>query len=83
MSTYDLMFERPVADEAPRGIFGRLGAAWGTFQRRRRESATVLELSRMDEHLLRDIGVEPMDVYDAVNRRRTSILFYPLRRNPD
>jgi uncharacterized protein YjiS (DUF1127 family) len=83
MSTYDLIFERTVADDAPRGIFGRLKGAWSSFQRRRREHATVLELSRMDEHLLRDIGLEPMDVYDAVNRRTTSILFHPLRRNPD
>jgi uncharacterized protein YjiS (DUF1127 family) len=83
VSTFDLIFERAVVDEAPRGILGRLKEAWNTFQRRRRENATVLELSRMDEHLLRDIGIEPMDVYDALSARRQPILFHPLRRNPD
>jgi len=83
MSTYDLMFERAVADDAPRGILGRLKQAWSSFQRHRREKAAVLELSRMDEHLLRDIGIEPMDVYDALEARRQPILFHPLRRNPD
>jgi uncharacterized protein YjiS (DUF1127 family) len=79
MSTYDLMFERAAAGAEPRGIFGRLNQAWANFRHRRKAAATVLELSRMDEYLLRDIGIEPQDVHDALENRRLTLLFNPIR----
>ena len=30
---------------------------------------------------LRDIGIEPLDVYDALNGRNRSLLFNPMRRS--
>jgi uncharacterized protein YjiS (DUF1127 family) len=80
MSSYDLMFERTAAGEESRGIFRRLKQAWTNFRHRRKAAATVLELSRMDEYLLRDIGIEPQDVHDALRNRQLSLLFNPIRR---
>jgi uncharacterized protein YjiS (DUF1127 family) len=80
MSTYDLMFERAAAGVEPRGILGRLKQALTSLRHRREAAATVLELSRMDEYLLRDIGLEPQDVHDALRRRDLSILLNPIRR---
>jgi hypothetical protein len=34
---------------------------------------------RLDAHLLRDLGINPMDVRDAYTGRSTSILFDPIR----
>jgi uncharacterized protein YjiS (DUF1127 family) len=50
--------------------------------RKRREERLVLdELRRLDERMLRDLGIEPMDVYDALYRKRGhSVLFNPLRK---
>jgi len=39
----------------------------------------LIELSRLDAHLLRDMGINPLDVRDAYNGRATSILFDPFR----
>ena len=78
MSTYDLMFERAAASEAPRGIFARLRAAWANLRWRRKKAATVLELSRMDERMLRDIGIDPLDVLDALNGPGRPVLFHPI-----
>jgi uncharacterized protein YjiS (DUF1127 family) len=80
MSTYDLMFERTAAGEEPRGMLGRLKEVWANFRHRRKVAATVLELSRMDEYMLRDIGIEPQDVHDAIRTQRLSVLFNPIRR---
>jgi uncharacterized protein YjiS (DUF1127 family) len=81
MTTYDLPFEREPAAEKRPGFFPRLKQAWTNLQRRRREAATVIELSRLDARLLRDVGIEPMDVYDALHGRRRSMLFNPERRS--
>jgi uncharacterized protein YjiS (DUF1127 family) len=72
------MFERPADGDAPQGIFGRLGAAWANLRWRRKKAATVLELSRMDERMLRDIGIDPLDVLDALNGPGRPVLFHPI-----
>ena len=38
-------------------------------------------LSRMSAYLLRDMGIEPGDVYDALDGRRSSVLFNPIRKD--
>jgi len=54
--------------------------AWYIGMRQRREERlTRIELSRLDAHLLRDLGINPMDVRDAYNGRSSSILFDPIR----
>ena len=49
---------------------------------RHRERATLLGLSRMQPHLLRDVGIEPGDIFDALDGKRSSVLFNPMRK-PD
>lgn len=51
------------------------------LRRQRRATRTYLELSRLDERLLYDIGIDPLDVRDALqNRPAPSILVEPMRR---
>jgi uncharacterized protein YjiS (DUF1127 family) len=61
------------------GFIRRLFSRW---HRRRRERVTLEELSRMPPHLLRDIGIQPGDLYDALNGDRRSALFKRIDR-PD
>lgn len=37
------------------------------------------KLSVADERLLRDVGIEPQDVLDAMNRHRSSVWLAPMR----
>jgi uncharacterized protein YjiS (DUF1127 family) len=80
MSTYDLTYERATDAEAP-GLIARLRQRLAAFRHRRRQRAAALELSRMDERLLRDIGIDPQDVLDALKGRGRSVLFHPVRRD--
>jgi uncharacterized protein YjiS (DUF1127 family) len=51
------------------------------LRRQRRATRTYLELSGLDERLLYDIGIDPLDVRDALqNRPGPSILMEPMRR---
>ena len=59
------------------GWLSRLIAGW---KRRRAERLTLIALSQMDERLLRDVGIEPMDVMDGLNGINRSALFNPMRR---
>lgn len=54
------------------------------FRRHWRAKRTYLELSRLDERLLYDIGIDPADVRDALqNRPGLSLLLHPMRRQFD
>jgi uncharacterized protein YjiS (DUF1127 family) len=54
------------------------------FSRRSRQRRQAIrELSQLDARLLRDIGIEPMDVYDALTGRYRSVVLNPIRRNGD
>lgn len=54
------------------------------FRRHRRARRTYIELSRLDERLLYDIGIDPADVRDALqNRPGLSLLMEPMRRQFD
>lgn len=84
MTTLDLLYERAAETAEPRmNLLARFGQIWSGFAQRRRARRTVIELSRLDAYLLRDIGIEPMDVYDALHGRKQSILLDPMRRNAD
>jgi len=52
------------------------------WHRYRTQRLTLQTLSRMDEHLLRDMGISPADISDALNgRRNASALFDPVGRD--
>jgi uncharacterized protein YjiS (DUF1127 family) len=66
-----------------RGGLNLLGLlrSWATKARQRREGRlTMFELSRMEEHLLRDMGINPADVEAAFAGRRSSVWLDPMRR---
>lgn len=48
------------------------------MQHQKRKKA-LREISMLDEHLLRDIGLNPQDLRDAFENRRSSMLFSPYR----
>jgi uncharacterized protein YjiS (DUF1127 family) len=78
MTTIDLD-ERPLAirHNADAGFIRRLLRRWGE---RRKERATLHGLSRMQPYLLRDMGIEPGDIFDALDGKRSSVLFNPMRK---
>ena len=45
--------------------------------RNRRHPIATLPIA--DERLLRDVGIEPLDILDAVNSRRSSVWLAPIR----
>lgn len=52
----------------------------GALSRKRERKRAYEQLSRLDAHLLRDMGINPDDVRDAFEGRRSSLLFEPIRR---
>lgn len=81
MTTLDL-FEPVTARTEHPVVLAGLRRLWASFNSRRQARRALHELSYMDARLLRDMGIEPLDVYDALNGRRRSILLNPLRRSP-
>lgn len=59
------------------GFIRRLFSRWGE---RREERATLMELSRMSPHLLRDMGIEPGDIHDALDGSRSPALLSRMRK---
>lgn len=47
----------------------------------RRMRHSMLELSRLDDHLLRDMGISRGDIRDALRGRNSSVWLDPMRRN--
>ena len=74
---HDLPMEASLTRRRP---FAALRDWYAAMQRRRNARLTMAELSRLDARLLRDIGINPMDVRDAYEGRSSSILFDPIRR---
>ncbi|MEO6012123.1 MAG: DUF1127 domain-containing protein [Devosia sp.] len=54
---------------------------FGNWKKRRMDRQALCELSQLDAHLLRDMGLHPDDFCDAMEGRRSSLLFTPFR-NP-
>lgn len=53
------------------GSFGdALRSAWRHHARRRREDVAARRLARLDDHLLRDIGIDRADARGAVRHGR-------------
>ena len=55
---------------------------FGNWKKRGPGRRASRELSQLDAHKLRDIGLNPDDFHDAFEGRRTSLLFTPFR-DPD
>lgn len=78
MTTIDLD-ERPLAirHNTDPGFIRRLLRRW---VQRKKERDTLFGLSRMQPYLLRDMGIEPGDIFDALDGKRSSVLFNPMRK---
>ncbi|MEX0955650.1 MAG: DUF1127 domain-containing protein [Rhizobiaceae bacterium] len=48
-------------------FFGALQAGWRAFVAHRRERSTVIALARLSPRMLRDMGIDPERVYEAVD----------------
>jgi uncharacterized protein YjiS (DUF1127 family) len=55
---------------------------FGNWKKRRMDRQAHRELSQLDAHMLRDMGLNPDDFRDAIEGRRSSLLFHPFR-NPN
>jgi uncharacterized protein YjiS (DUF1127 family) len=53
------------------------------WKARRARRLARFELSHLDAHLLRDMGLNPDDFRDAAEARQTSLLFFPFRHPRD
>jgi uncharacterized protein YjiS (DUF1127 family) len=62
----------------PTNPIRRWFAAW---RKRRTQRIALDQLSHLDSYLLRDMGIEPQDIRDALAGRDSSLLFNPVRRH--
>jgi uncharacterized protein YjiS (DUF1127 family) len=73
--------ELPAALPEKPGIFAALWQALLRYRGRRAREVALINLADYDSHLLRDMGIDPRDVSDALRSRHFSLLFDPLRRS--
>jgi len=81
MTTID--YNDLATDLPPRRVAGRFDLLRHWLEERRqyrRLRHSMLELSRLDDHLLRDMGISRGDIRDALRGRRSSVWLEPLRR---
>ncbi len=57
------------------GVIARLRRIWDERRKRMRQRRTEIELRHIDPRLLRDMGIEPQDVFDAMQARRSRGIF--------
>ena len=82
MTTLDTNGVLIVTPKAP-GLFMRIVRTMATYRARRAHRRVLFHLSQYDAHMLRDMGLDPRDMEDALNMRRPSLLFDPIRRSED
>ena len=66
--TYFTDHPRPAALRVAGRAFAAVAAGWNRFRRERELRATVETLHRLDDHLLRDIGLRRGDIEAGVRR---------------
>ncbi len=79
MTTIDLETDLS-APRSDTGLKRWIGKLLAEHRHRREQRLTLEELAQFDRYLLRDIGIEPSDIHDALNGNRNSVLFDPMRR---
>lgn len=78
MSTYETS-DQPVARSWLRGLFATCIQRLVDYRLHKARRRAMIYLSHYDAHMLRDIGIDPRDVEDAINDRRRSLLLHPIR----
>jgi uncharacterized protein YjiS (DUF1127 family) len=66
MATLDVALRLP-EKRVRYDLIGALQVAWRAFVHHRRERRTLVELSRLSPHVIRDMGFDPERVYEALD----------------
>jgi len=80
MTTIEQELLPPTRRLLPARLLGKLTNLARAWHERAQRPAT--RLSASDIRMLYDLGIEPQDVVDALERRRNSLLFMPMRTRP-
>jgi uncharacterized protein YjiS (DUF1127 family) len=67
MATIDVFEATRSESPVHTGFFAQLLEAWQAYVRQIEEHRTIVKLSRLDPHLIRDMGFEPADIYAALD----------------
>jgi uncharacterized protein YjiS (DUF1127 family) len=81
MTTMDLD-ELAIGDVTARApkFWTRVSAFFARRKERKLQRLTIYELSRLDPHLLRDIGIDMADIEAATLGRHLSVWLNPMRK---
>lgn len=66
MATLDIALRIP-GERVRYDFVGALQAAWSAFAERRRERRTLVAISRLPPHVIRDMGFDPERIYEALD----------------
>ncbi len=66
MTVLTVSTDLPV-DEVRYDFLGALIAGWRAFRQRRQERRTLVEISRLGPRAIRDMGLDPEQVYSALD----------------
>jgi uncharacterized protein YjiS (DUF1127 family) len=84
MTTIDYQDISPALPERMRpGVLTRLRGWLANRRERRHRRQALAELSRLDDHLLRDIGISHGDIRFAMHGRRSLVWLQTIRRRSD
>jgi uncharacterized protein YjiS (DUF1127 family) len=83
MTTIDLYEPIPERRGRHPALIAGIKRLWTSMQKRGARRRSIIELSRMDARLLRDMGIEPLDVTDALSGKRRSVWLNPMRKPAD
>ena len=78
MSTYETSGQ-PAARSWLHGLLAAYFERLMNYRLHKARRRALIHLSHYDAHMLRDIGIDPRDVEDALNDRRRSLLLNPIR----
>ncbi|WP_417307416.1 DUF1127 domain-containing protein [Devosia sp.] len=63
------------------GLIQRARARFDDWLRSRQRRKAISDISQLDDHVLRDIGISRADIQDALDGRGGSVLFERFRAN--
>ncbi len=70
---------QPIALSRPSGLIASAFQRLVDYRRHQARRKVLIHLSNYDAHMLRDMGIDPRDVEDALNDRSRSLLLNPIR----
>jgi len=80
MTTTDIQFLSPATRPVWHKLQRRLRALLVQIRRRNRRARAYLELSHLDEALLYDLGIDPLELRQARADHRARAMLLPMRK---